>query len=192
MVGPSGPVTKGDMHVFQEVPVLPVVVPIAGVVVAVLAWRLHRRGRLTVPRVAVALAAGTYVAGVLANTVFPIFLDKPTSDARWLDHLNATPLVGYEVGDAVMNMGVFLPVGVLLALALPRASWLRALGVAAAFSLVIELTQLVTAHLLGGGHIADVNDLLFNVVGAGVGLLVVAGLSRVPVAARLTARFSWA
>lgn len=180
------------MHVFKEVPVLPVVVPIAGVVVAVLAWHLYRRGRLTVARVAVALAAGTYVAGVLANTVFPIFLDKPASDTRWLDHLNATPLVGYEVADAVMNIGVFVPVGVLVSLAVPRASWRPVLGVAAAFSLVIEVTQWVTAQLLGGGHIADVNDLLFNVVGAGVGLLLLAGLSRVPVAARLTARFSWA
>lgn len=171
---------------------LPVVVPIAGVVVAILGWRLHRRAVFTVPRVAVAVAAGVYVAGVVANTVFPIFLDKPTSDARWIDHLNATPLVGYEMGDAVMNMGVFVPVGVLVALAFPRASWLRVLGVAAAFSLLIEVTQGVTAHLLGGGHIADVNDLLFNVVGAALGLLLLAALSRVPVAARLTARFRWA
>jgi glycopeptide antibiotics resistance protein len=177
--------------VFGEVPVLPVVVPLAGAVFAVLAWRLHRRGLLTASRAAVALTVCVYVAGVVANTVFPIFLDKPARSARWSEFIDVTLLSGYEVVDAVTNICVFVPVGVLLPLIVPSSSWLRVLGAATAFSALIEVSQYVTAHLLGGGHIADVNDLLFNVVGAALGLLLVTALARVPVATRVIDRFRW-
>ncbi|GAA1770717.1 hypothetical protein GCM10009795_016010 [Nocardioides hankookensis] len=177
---------------FAEVPVLPVVVPLAALVLAVLVWHLLRRGLLSVPRAAVALALCVYVAGVVANTVFPIYLDKPANDAEWDAFLNLTPIAGYEAGDAVMNVCVFVPLGVLLALALPRWPWWRVLGVAALISLGIELTQWLTAGLLGGGHVADVNDLLFNVVGAAVGTALLAALVRVPVAEPVVDRFSWA
>lgn len=174
---------------FREVPVLPVVVPLAGVVFAALTWRLHRRGSLTAARASVALAICVYVAGVVANTVFPIFLDKPARTSRWTDFVHLMPLSDYELADAVMNICVFVPVGVLVPLILRRSSWGRVLGVAAAFSLGIEMTQYVTAHLLGGGHVADVNDLLFNVVGAACGLVLLATVSRVPVIARVMDRF---
>lgn len=177
---------------FREVPVLPVVVPLAGTVVAVLVWRLRRRGLATVPRIAVALALGVYAAGIVANTVFPIFLDKPTSSAPWDAFVVVTPLVDYELADAVMNVAVFVPLGLLLALAAPRAPWSRLLAVAAGCSLAIEVSQYVTARLLGGGHVADVNDLLFNVVGGGLGLMLLRASSRLPLAVRATDRFRWA
>ena len=111
---------------FREVPVLPVVVPLGAVVLAVLLWRLRRAERLTVPRAAVALALAVYAAGVVANTVFPIFLDKPVSSAPWNAHLALVPLADYEVADAVMNVLVFVPLGMLLPLLLARTSWWRA------------------------------------------------------------------
>lgn len=170
---------------------LPVVVPLAVVIVVVLGWHLLRQGMLTAPRLAVALAVGVYAAGVVANTVFPIFLDKPLRDARWHDFVNVTPVVGYEAADALMNICVFVPIGILVPLAMPGASWSRVLGIATAVSLAIEVTQYGTAHLLGGGHIADVNDLLSNVAGAALGCLLLARVSRVPAAARLIDRFRW-
>lgn len=170
---------------------LPVVVPLAVVIVVVLGWHLLRQGLFTAPRLAVALAVGVYAAGVVANTIFPIFLDKPVRNARWYEFINATPVLDYEVADAVMNIGVFVPIGILVPLAMPRASWARVLGIATAISLAIEVTQYGTAHLLGGGHIADVNDLISNVTGAAVGCLLLAGLSRIPAAARLVDRFRW-
>ena len=177
---------------FAEVPVLPVVVPVAVLALAVLVWHLLRRDLLSVPRAAVALALCVYVAGVAANTVFPIYLDKPASEAPWHVYLNVTPIAGYEVGDAVINVCVFVPLGVLLALALPGWARWRVLGVAALISLGIELLQWVSACLLGGGHVADVNDLLFNVVGAAVGTGLLAALVRVPGAERVVDRFCWA
>ena len=176
---------------FREVPVLPVVIPLGAVVLALLLWRLHRTGRLTVPRAAVALALAVYAAGVVANTVFPIFLDKPVTSAAWDAHLVLVPLVDYEVADALMNVLVFVPLGMLLPLLLARTSWWRVVLAAAAFSLAIEVTQYVTSHLLGGGHIADASDLLFNVVGGVLGFGLFTLLSGVPALDAFFDRFRW-
>jgi hypothetical protein len=176
---------------FREVPVLPVVVPLGAVVALLLGWRLHHRGLFSLPRAAVAVALGVYAAGILANTVFPIFLDKPSRDAEWDTYLALTPIAGYGVADAVTNVVVFTPLGILVALLLARPTWWRVVGVAAAVSLAIEVTQYVTALTLGGGHIADVNDLLFNVVGGALGAGILALVSRVPALARLVDRFRW-
>ena len=62
---------------------------------------------------------------------------------------------------------------------------------AAALSLTIEAAQLATARVLGGGHVADVNDLIFNVVGAALGLGLISRLSRMPGAADLINRLCW-
>ncbi|VTR76087.1 VanZ family protein [Cellulomonas hominis] len=176
---------------FRQVPVLPVVVPLAAATLAVLLWSLARRGRLSVPRAALALALCVYAAGIVANTVFPVFLDKPAGSAPWSDHLALVPLAGYEMADAVMNIVVFVPLGMLVPLLMVRPSWWRTVAAAACVSLGIEVTQLVTAHLLGGGHLADVNDLVFNVVGGAAGYLLLAAVTRVPWAAALVERFRW-
>lgn len=175
---------------FREVPVLPVVVPLGAVVLGLLLWRLHRSGRLTLPRAAVALALAVYAAGVVANTVFPIFLDKPVTSAPWDAHLVLVPLVDYEVADALTNVLVFVPLGMLVPL-LARPSWWRVVLTAAAFSLAIEVTQYVTSRLLGGGHVADASDLLFNVVGGALGLGLFTVLSRVPALDAFFDRFRW-
>lgn len=176
---------------FHQVPVLPVVVPLAAVVLAALLWSLHRSRRLTAPRAAVAVVLCVYLAGVVANTVFPIFTDKPARSGAWDDGLALVPFAHYEVADALMNVLVFVPVGVLVALLAARARWWTALVVSAVFSLAIEVTQYVTARLLGGGHVADVNDLLSNVAGGVLGFLVLAALARVPALSALVDRFRW-
>jgi hypothetical protein len=176
---------------FAEVPVLPTVVPLGAIVLAGLLWHLRRRDLLSGPRVAVALALCGYAGGVVANTVFPIFLDKPPLVAPWSAFVNTTPIAGYEVGDAVMNVCVFVPVGMLMLLVAPALSWSRAVLVGAALSLAIETSQYAAAHLLGGGHVADVNDLLFNVVGAGLGAGLLVTLAGVPGTAALVDRFRW-
>ncbi|MEH3033007.1 MAG: VanZ family protein [Aeromicrobium erythreum] len=179
------------MSVFRPVPVLPVVVPLAVLALATLLVVLRRRGTLTVPRSAVGLALAVYVAGIVANTVFPIYLDLPTRDTTWSTGLNLEPLVGYEPADAVTNVLVFVPLGLLVALVFPRGAWLRAVLAAAAVSLTIEAVQLVTARTLGAGHVADVNDLFFNVVGGAVGVGLLALLSHDARLHRPLDRFRW-
>lgn len=177
---------------FREVPALGVVAPLAAVVLVALLWSLRRRGRLTAPRAAVAVALCVYVAGVVANTVFPIYLEKPFPNPAWSKGLALAPLTDYEAADAITNSLIFVPLGMLTALLLPRAApWWRAVAVGAALSLAIEATQYVTAHLLGGGHIADTDDFLSNVVGAAVGVGLLAALTRAPRVAALVDRFRW-
>ncbi|MDF9716773.1 VanZ family protein [Nocardioides sp. ChNu-153] len=176
---------------FRHVPVLPVVVPLGVIVLVALLESLRRRRSLSLPRATVAVALSVYVAGVVANTVFPIYLDKPGRDASWDDFLVLVPLADYEVADAAMNVAVFVPVGVLVPLVLVGASWGRVLAIAAASSLGIEVVQYATAHLLSGGHIADVNDLLFNVAGALAGFGALRLLTRISTVVALRDRFSW-
>ncbi len=174
---------------FRQVPVLPVVVPSAVVVLAVLLWHLRRRALLTAPRAAVALALCVYTAGVVANTVFPVYLDPAARSTRW--SVQPVPFTDYEWADAAMNVAVFVPLGILLALALGTPPWWRVLVAVAASSLAIELTQLVTGAFLGGGHVADVDDLLSNVAGGMLGLALLVGLNGVPAGARLVERSRW-
>lgn len=176
---------------FHQVPVLPVLVPLAAVAFAALLWVLLRRGLFSLPRAALALAFCVYLVGIAANTIFPIFLDKPRTSAPWSAFLTLVPLAGYEVADAVTNILVFVPLGMLVPLLAARPTWWRTVMVAAFVSLGIEVVQYVTAHLLGGGHIADVNDLIFNVVGGAVGYGVLVLVTRVPAGATLVDRFRW-
>jgi glycopeptide antibiotics resistance protein len=177
---------------FGEVPVLPVVIPFGLALFALLVWRLHARRLLTVPRAAVAAALSIYAAGIIANTIFPIFLDMPDSAEPWTSSLVLIPFRGYEVVDAVPNMAVFVPLGMLIPLLLTRPSWWKALAVVAAASLSIELSQVAVQSLSAGGHIADVNDLIFNVAGGAIGYGLFLLLTLIPGLSRFIDRFRWA
>ncbi|WP_285683483.1 VanZ family protein [Actinoplanes sp. NBRC 103695] len=115
----------------------------------------------------------------------------PAGEAQWNSPLVVVPMVDYELADAVTNILIFVPVGMLVPLLVTRASWSRVVAVGAVFSLAIEVTQFVTAHLLGGGHIADVNDLLSNTVGGALGFGLFSALVRVRGVAALVDRFRW-
>lgn len=174
---------------FCEVPIWPVVLPVAGATMVLLLWRLHRRGLLTLPRAGVAALVCTYGAGIVANTVFPIYLDSVARTSHWSVAL--VPFADYEWADAVTNVVIFVPVGILVSLVTGRAPWWQCLAVATAVSLGIELLQLLASGLLGGGHVADVDDLLSNIVGAALGLGLLAAVERVPRARSVVDRFRW-
>lgn len=174
---------------FGEVPVLPVAVPF-GVVVFVVQLTLLLRGRrFTWPRASVAAAIAVYAAGILANTVFPIFLHPTPSDEPWAPALALIPFHDYELADALTNVAVFVPLGVLLQLLMRRPRWWKALLTSAAVSLTIELLQLAAQKLFSGGHVADVNDFIWNTLGGVIGYAIVVLLTRVPIVAALVNRF---
>lgn len=175
---------------FAELPVLPVVIPVGILLFAILLLVLRSRRRLTLPRAAVAAAVGVYAAGVLGNTVFPIFL-HPTRTGPWEPALALVPFVDYEVEDALTNMLVFVPLGILVALLLARPSWWRLVAICAGVSLTVELMQLAAQDLFGGGHVADVNDFLSNAAGGALGYGLFVLLARIPVTARLVEPFRW-
>lgn len=176
-----------------EVPMLPIVIPLEIVIFLVLLWTLHARGRVTVPRASVAAVLALYAGGVIANTVFPIFIHVgtwPDSGPRPLP-LWLVPFVDYGLEDALVNIAVFVPLGVLIPLLLARPSWWRVAAIVAGASLAIELTQMATAQLAFGGHIADVNDWMTNILGgvAGYGLFVL--VTRSQSVYGVVQRFRW-
>ena len=115
-----------------------------------------------------------YAVGVVAITVFPI---RVRSAAYWSGEPWWT-MVHWIPGDVdapsfVLNVIMFIPLGVLLPLLRPGLDAVRRLaGHAAAASLVIELTQFALGMTLGSRRTVDVNDLIANTAGALLGLLI--------------------
>jgi VanZ like family len=78
-------------------------------------------------------------------------------------------------GQRTLNAVVFVPAGVLLVLSLarwPRLAWVGVpvgLGLLAAYSILIEATQLALARI---DRACDVTDVIDNVTGAAVGVLI--------------------
>ncbi len=176
---------------FGEVPGLPVALLLGVLVFAVQLLLLVRSGRSTWPRTAVAAAIAVYAAGIFANTVFPIFLRPAQVQEPWEPALALIPFHDYEVGDALTNVIVFVPLGVLIPLLMRRPSWWRVLLTAVAVSLTIESLQLAAQWLFSGGHVADVNDFTWNTVGGLVGYAVFVLVSRTPGLSRLLDAFRW-
>lgn len=177
---------------FDQVPVLPVVIPLGVALFVVLVLGLRSRRLLSLPRVAVAAALSIYVAGIVANTIFPIFLDAPGSGEPWTPSVALVPFVDYEVEDALLNVAVFVPLGVLIALLVTRPRWRSVLAISAGASLAIELLQLAAQRFFGGGHIADINDFIFNVTGAALGYVLFLLVVRSRRGSALVDRFRWA
>lgn len=176
---------------YREVPTLLVVTPLAALVLVRLLVQLRRRGAFTVLRALVALATCVYLAGVVANTVLPIYLDKPASGVPWHAYLNLRPLTGTDVADMLQNVLVFVPLGVLLPLVTRvRSAPAVALG-GLALSLAMELAQLANSLSGHGGHVADVNDLLANTLGAPLGYLLLRLVERAPGGRRLVRAATW-
>ena len=71
-----------------------------------------------------------------------------------------------ELRNIILNILLFIPFGYLLPVHLPRLRWWQVILLGLAFSLTIELLQLITK--LG---YADVDDLINNTLGAAIGWL---------------------
>ncbi|MEW1834924.1 VanZ family protein [Microbacterium sp. NPDC079995] len=176
---------------FGEVPVLPVAIPL-GVALFVLSIAvLARSTKLTWARAATAAVVAVYAAGIFANTIFPIYLSPVDSGEPWTPKLALVPFYDYEVDDALMNIAVFVPLGVLIPLLLRRSSWVKVVLTAVSVSLGIELAQLAAQAFFAGGHIADVNDLMWNTVGGVVGYAVYLLALRIPGLSSLVRMFRW-
>jgi glycopeptide antibiotics resistance protein len=157
-------------------------VAVAGAAWLALAWHLHRRGRNVVY---LALFTVFFVYGfkVLDYTLFQyqsLLLLKHFDPNLILngvpdnERLNLLPVVALESADvrtSLLNVAMMVPFG----LGLPFLAGLRwglVVTAGALVSVAIELLQLVTG-VLGGitFRVADVNDVIFNTAGAGLGYL---------------------
>lgn len=178
---------------FVEVPMLPIVIPFGIVVFLVLIWVLRSRGRVTLARASVAAVLAVYAGGVLANTVFPIFLRVGTGfyDGPRPFPLYLVPFADYGLEDALINIAVFIPLGMLVPLLIARPTWWKVVVIVAAASLAIELTQMAIARLASSGHLADINDWLTNILGGLIGYGLFLLMTRSTKFAGFVQQFRW-
>ena len=176
---------------FGAVPVLPVAIPLGIALFVLLIAVLARRNKLTWARTVTAAVVAVYAAGIFANTIFPIYLSPVDSGEPWTPKLALVPFYDYEVDDALMNVAVFVPLGVLIPLLMRRPSWVKVVLTAVSVSLGIELAQLAAQAFFAGGHIADVNDLMWNTVGGVAGYAVYLLALRIPGLSSLVRLFRW-
>ena len=90
-----------------------------------------------------------------------------------------------------INIAVFVPLGVLVPLLAVRPSWWKVVAIVAGSSLTIELTQMATARLALGGHLADINDWMTNILGGIIGYGLFVLLTRSKTIAGFVERFRW-
>lgn len=85
------------------------------------------------------------------------------SPATWLD-----PDTWVRVGspEFIANILLFLPLGVLVRLALPRAGWLAPAALSIAPSIAVEVLQ------MGTPRVSDPRDIVANTVGALLGVVI--------------------
>jgi glycopeptide antibiotics resistance protein len=115
-----------------------------------------------------------YVAGVVALTIFPLRVQSAAyrSAEPWWTMLRLLP-GDVDAPSFVLNLIMFIPLGVLLPLLRPAVdAYCRVAGLAVTASLAIEMTQFVLGITLGSRRTVDVNDLIANAAGALVGLLI--------------------
>ncbi|MDO9408583.1 VanZ family protein [Patulibacter sp.] len=174
----------------HEISSAPAAIALGTVGLIITATVLRRRAALSLPRLLVGAALCVYAAGIVVNSAFPIYLDAASGGA-WTSYLNLVPLRGTEPADMARNALIFAPLGVLLPLVLPIRSVGALAAAAFVLSFTIEVLQLVNALTGNGGHVADVNDLLANVLGAPVGYVAVRAATAFAPTRRLLSPFAW-
>lgn len=127
-----------------------------------------------------------YLACLAAVGFWPTPVDKPiqgtlASVLRYLHDHGVPGWVNYKFIEASANVALFIPFGILIAMALPGVKWWRLVALGALASICIELGQL----LFMAARFATFMDILMNTEGALIGVLLVRILMRKP-SARLT------
>ena len=169
---------------------LPFVVVSAVAVPCWLAYRLYRRRttghRPTLQREILLLIFVLYLSGLAAVTLVPSHPSREVAESsRAIDLLpDVTSLTcssasmpagsrahGFCVRNARGNLVLFIPLGFLLPLVWPRLRFWKGMQIALVVSVSIELLQYLS-RAWGSQRTADVNDVILNCVGAGLGLAV--------------------
>ncbi|WP_430782928.1 VanZ family protein [Actinoplanes sp. G11-F43] len=149
-----------------EIPAVPVLVPLAAVLLLA-AW-LTMRDRL-LPAVAGAL----YLTGVVAVTLLPLQIATGlyANQVPWYEKASYIPIITIDLRTFVLNIVMLLPFGFLLPMLRRIDSVKQIAWLSLAFSATVELIQFATNVLVSSGRTPDVNDLLANTLGGVLGFL---------------------
>ena len=132
-----------------------------------------------------AAAAVLYAAGLSVVLLWPVHVDGDGGLVRfdgvlnWLGSIGIGPAVRYPLVESVANGVLFLPFGVLVALAAER--WHPALRVAAAglFAMCFSIAAEAAQGLFLPDRTVDPRDVVANTAGAVIGALVPVVIERV-------------
>lgn len=175
-----------------EIQAVPVLAPVVLVAMLIMVWWFRRHDSLTAPRSAIGIVACLYVAGLLSHTFFPFQIDT-ANEQSWRVWLNLTPfldVIADPIG-IILNIALFVPLGLLLPLVTHSRSVRHVLLCGFAVSLSIEVVQFVADITVSTGRIADVDDLIGNTLGTLVGYIMFRLITLIPVASRMAAQTSW-
>jgi glycopeptide antibiotics resistance protein len=116
----------------------------------------------------VPLAVYIAVIGLITLTPRDDSVGNPVVDAilNFLGNSGLTAWISFAILERVANVIMFVPLGVLLILALGRQLRLQAWFIGVGYSLVIETCQ----ALFLPGRVADPFDVMMNGLGAGIGV----------------------
>jgi glycopeptide antibiotics resistance protein len=148
-------------------------------------YRLRTRGQpLSLRRETLLLTVVLYLCGVASATLAPNHGSRARADATVGIELHPS-LASLTCSSATLPQGsnarffclynakgnvlLFVPLGILLPLVWRRLRYSRAILIAIAVSVSIELLQYLS-RAWGSYRLADVNDVLLNVLGACIGL----------------------
>ncbi|WP_433546562.1 VanZ family protein [Streptomyces sp. CA-294286] len=163
-----------------QIPATAVLGPALAVFVLVALARRRRdvpgwRGGPLVLRLVTAL----YAAAVASLTVFPLWIygGDYRNQAAWIGQIQPVPLLMADLS-MIPNIVMFVPLGFLLPLLLPRLGRGRTVLACALVSLGIEVFQLLQYLVLAHGRSVDVNDLIANTLGGFAGYAVLRAAQR--------------
>ncbi|MFE9701114.1 VanZ family protein [Streptomyces sp. NPDC006270] len=144
-------------------------------VFALVALVRHRRGVPGWRGGPLLLRTGTalYAAAVASLTLFPLWIygGDYRNQAEWIGQIQPIPLVLADI-TMVPNVVMFMPLGFILPLFLPRLNRGRTVLACALVSLGIEAVQLLQYIVFANGRAVDVNDLIANAIGGLLGYTV--------------------
>ncbi|MEU8663496.1 VanZ family protein [Actinoplanes philippinensis] len=162
-----------------DIPALPVLLPLGVLLMVVSVVVLHRRGELTVPRVAVFWLAGWYAVAVVGATMLPMSLAwGPDAAPPDVSRILWVPIVDMRKRDFVLNTLMTVPLATVLYLVFGVREWGRVVRTGLLLSVTIELTQLTLLLTLNGMRWADVHDVMSNTFGAAFGYVLLWRLMR--------------
>lgn len=115
---------------------------------------------------------------ILLRSFYPNLILQGQTDGQSLNLIPLITLTPRDVKTSLLNILLLVPFG----FGLPFISRLRTKGIVLAgalFSLAIEFLQLFTGWMAGTTfRIADINDVIFNTLGAAVGAILAVGFLR--------------
>lgn len=154
------------------VPAVPVLSLIVAGVVLVGAIRLDHTGRLSPARMLTLVVVALYAAAVVGVTQFPMHLVLSAYRDHVWPRVNLIPISTIDEPTFSLNVVMMMPLGFLYPLLARSASLVDTVRCGALVSLAIEGAQFAGSLLFDAGRLADVNDVIANTTGAGLGYLV--------------------